>query len=107
MKGGLAGLMKQAQKMKTDFEDAQEELSHLEVTGESGGGMVKVVMTGQHNVQGIEIDSIVMQEDKEMLEDLLTAAINDAVRKVEKNTRDKMTGVAGSIGLPEGIKLPF
>ena len=97
MKGGLANLMKQAQKMKTDFEDAQNELADLEVSGESGGGMVKVIMTGRHDVRGVEIDPVVMQEDKEMLEDLLAAAINDSVRKVEKTSQEKMAGLTGGL----------
>jgi hypothetical protein len=107
MKGGLGNLMKQAQKMKTDFEDAQKELADLEVTGESGGGMVKVVMTGRHDVRRVEIDPTLMSEDKEMLEDLVAAAVNDAVRKVENVSQDKMTGLTGGLGLPAGLKLPF
>ena len=107
MKGGLGNLMKQAQKMKTDFEDAQKELADLEVSGESGGGMVKVMMTGRHDVRRVEIDPSLMSEDKEMLEDLVAAAVNDAVRKVENVSQDKMAGLTGGLGLPAGIKLPF
>ena len=107
MKGGLGNLMKQAQKMKTDFEEAQKELADLEVSGESGGGMVKVIMTGRHDVRRVEIDPSLMSEDKEMLEDLVAAAVNDAVRKVENVSQDKMAGLTGGLGLPAGIKLPF
>ncbi|RKZ85840.1 MAG: YbaB/EbfC family nucleoid-associated protein [Candidatus Parabeggiatoa sp. nov. 1] len=107
MKGGLGNLMKQAQKMKTDFEEAQKELADLEVSGESGGGMVKVIMTGRHDVRRVEIDPSLMSEDKEMLEDLVAAAVNDAVRKVEMEGKDKMEGLTGGLGLPPGIKLPF
>ena len=107
MKGGLAGLMKQAQRMKSDFEDAQKELAEMEITGESGGGMVKVIMTGRHDVRSVEIDSTLMGEDKEMLEDLMAAAVNDAVRKVEKASQEKLSGLTGGLGLPSGLKLPF
>ncbi|OQY50441.1 MAG: YbaB/EbfC family nucleoid-associated protein [Candidatus Parabeggiatoa sp. nov. 2] len=105
MKGGLANLMKQAQK---NFEDAQKELADLEIIGESGGGMVRVFMTGRRDVQRVELDPALMSEDKEMLEDLVAAAVNDAVRKVEKVSQDKLAGLAGGLGLPTtGIKLPF
>ncbi|EDN67669.1 conserved hypothetical protein [Beggiatoa sp. PS] len=107
MKGGLANLMKQAQKIKTDFEDAQKELANIEIIGESGGGMVRIFMTGRHDVQRVEIDNTLMTEDKEMLEDLVAASVNDAVRKVEKISQEKLSGLAGGFGLPEGIKLPF
>lgn len=107
MKNGLAGIMKQAQKMKSDFEDAQKELASMEITGESGGGMVKIIMTGRHDVKRVEIEPELMSEDKEMLEDLVAAAINDAVRKVEKTSQEKLSGLAGGMNLPEGIKLPF
>ncbi len=104
---GLAGLMKQAQKMKGELETAQKELADLEVTGESGGGMVKIVMTGRHDVRRVEIEPTLLKEDKEMLEDLVGAAINDAVRKVESSSHDKFSGLAGGLGLPNGFKLPF
>lgn len=107
MKGGLSGLMKQAQKMKSDFENAQQELANMEIIGESGGGMVKVIMTGRHDVQRVEIDPALIAEDKEMLEDLVAAAINDAVRKVESISQDKLSGLTGGLGLPNGFKLPF
>ncbi|HAI68271.1 MAG TPA: YbaB/EbfC family nucleoid-associated protein [Gammaproteobacteria bacterium] len=107
MKSGLGSLMKQAQKMKTDFQDAQKELAHLEIIGESGGGMVRVSMTGRHDVRRVEIDPTLMGEDKEMLEDLVAAAINDAVRKVEKTSQEKLAGLTGGLTLPEGMKIPF
>ena len=105
MKGGLANLMKQAQK---NFEDAQKELADLEIIGESGGGMVRVFMTGRRDVQRVELDPALMSEDKEMLEDLVAAAVNDAVHKAEKVSQDKLAGLAGGLGLPTtGVKLPF
>lgn len=107
MKGGLGNIMKQAQKMQADMQEAQEELANLEVTGESGAGLVKVLMTGRHDVRRVEIDTAVMGDDKEMLEDLVAAAVNDAVRKVEKTSQDRMAGLAGGMGLPPGFKLPF
>ncbi len=105
MKSGLGGLMKKAQKIQTDFQQAQEELADMEITGESGGGMVKVTMTGRHDVRRVDIDSELMKEEKEMLEDLIAAAINDAVRRVEKNSQDKLSNLAGGLGLPDGLKL--
>ena len=107
MKGALAGLMKQAQQMQENLQKAQEELSRMEITGESGGGMVKVVMTGRHDVRRVNIDPSLMEDDKEMLEDLLAAAVNDAVRKVERASQEKMGGLTGGLNLPIGIKLPF
>ena len=107
MKNGLAGIMKQAQKMKSDFEDAQKELANMEITGESGGGMIKILMTGRHDVRRVEIEPDLMNEDKEMLEDLVAAAINDAVRKVEKTSQERLSGLAGGMSLPEGMKFPF
>jgi len=106
MKGALSGLMKQAQQMQENLQKAQEELAQLEITGESGGGMVKVVMTGRHDVRRVNIDSTLM-DDQEMLEDLIAAAVNDAVRKVERASQEKMGGLAGGLNLPGGIKLPF
>ena len=107
MKGGLGNLMKQAQKMQAEMQKSQEELANMEITGESGGGLVKVVMTGRHDVRRVEIDAALMGDDKEMLEDLVAAAVNDAVRKVEKTSKEKMAGLAGGMGLPPGFKLPF
>ncbi|MCL6417271.1 YbaB/EbfC family nucleoid-associated protein [Aestuariirhabdus sp. Z084] len=107
MKGGMGNLMKQAQKMQEQMQKAQEELANAEVTGESGAGLVKVLMTGRHDVKRVQLDDSLLQEDKEILEDLLAAAVNDAVRKVEKNTQEKMAGVTGGMNLPDGFKMPF
>lgn len=107
MKGGLGNLMKQAQKMQENMQKAQEDLANMEVEGQSGGGMVTVIMTGRHDVKRVSIDNSLMQDDKEMLEDLVAAAINDAVRKIEHETKEKMSGMAGGLSLPPGMKLPF
>lgn len=107
MKSGLGNLMKQAQQMQETLQKAQEELATLEVTGESGGGLVTVVMTGRHEVRRVSVDDSLLSDDKDMLEDLIAAAINDAVRKVERTTQDKFAGLAGGMGLPGNIKLPF
>lgn len=107
MKGGLSELMKQAQQMQANLQKAQEELANLEVTGQAGGGMVTVVMTGRHDLRRVSIDDSLMQEDKEMLEDLLAAAVNDAVRQLEKESQEKMSGLAGGMNLPPGFKMPF
>ncbi len=106
-KGGMGNLMKQAQKIQEDMQKVQEELANAEVSGESGAGMVKVTMTGRHDVKGVWIDPDLLQEDKEMLEDLLAAAVNDAVRKVENNNKEKMAEMSSSMGLPEGFRMPF
>lgn len=107
MKGQLGDLMKQAQEMQERLQKMQEELANTEVTGESGAGMVKVLMTGRHDVRRVQIDDSLLSEDKEVLEDLLAAAVNDAVRRVEQNNKDKMGGLASGINLPPGFKLPF
>ncbi|MCH8959470.1 MAG: YbaB/EbfC family nucleoid-associated protein [Proteobacteria bacterium] len=107
MKAQLGQLMRQAQQMQENLKKAQDELSQLEVTGESGGGMVKVTMSCKHDVRRVDIDSILLDDDKDMLEDLIAAAVNDACRKVEKTTQEKMSGLAGGMGLPPGINLPF
>lgn len=107
MKGSITDLMQQAQKMQADLQKKQEELANAEVRGEAGAGMVKVTMTGRHDVKRVEIDDAVLGEDKEVLEDLLAAAVNDAVRKVEAHNRDAMSGLASGLNLPEGFKLPF
>lgn len=107
MKGGLGGLMKQAQKMQENIQKAQEELANMEVTGQAGGGLVSVVMTGRHDVRRVAVDQSLMEEDKEMLEDLLAAAVNDAVRQVERETQERMSGMTAGMGLPPGMKLPF
>jgi len=105
-KGGMAELMKQAQKVQEDMKKAQEELEQAEVTGEAGAGMVKVVMNGRHDVRKVHIDSSLMGEDKEMLEDLLAAAVNDAVRRIEEQQREKMSGLAGGLNIPPGFNMP-
>ena len=99
--------MKQAQAMQDKMQKAQQELANLEVTGESGAGLVKVTMTGNHNVRRVSIDDSLMQDDKEMVEDLVAAAINDAVRRVEEANKAKMAAVTGGMQLPPGFKMPF
>lgn len=106
MKGNIAGLLQQAQKMQQEMQKAQEELASLEVTGSSGGGMVEVRMNGKHAVRSVTIDPS-LQDDLEMLEDLLAAAVNDAVNRVEEAMRERMAGVTQGINLPPGMKLPF
>ena len=106
MKGGIAGLMKQAQQMQERMARAQEELALIEVEGQSGAGMVRVLMTCKHDVRRVSGDASVM-DDKEMLEDLIAAAMNDAVRKVEAATQEKMSGFTAGMQLPPGMKLPF
>ncbi len=107
MKGGIGNLMKQAQKMQADMAKAQEEMANIEVTGQSGGGMVTVVMTCRHDVKRVSIDDSLLSDDKDMLEDLIAAAVNDAVRQVEKTSSEKMSGMTAGLNLPGGMKLPF
>lgn len=107
MKGGIGQLMKQAQKMQADMQKAQEEMARLTVTGESGAGMVRITMTCRHEVQGLDIDSSLLGDDKDMLEDLIVAAFNDAVRRVESTVQEKFAGMASGMNLPPGMKLPF
>ena len=107
MKNQLAGLMKQAQQMQENMKKAQEELANIEVEGQSGAGMVKVVMTCRHDVKRVTIDESLMKDDKEMLEDLVAAAMNDAVRRVETTVQEKMSGVTAGMPLPPGFKMPF
>ena len=107
MKGGIGQLMKQAQQMQANMKKAQEEMASLTVVGESGAGMVRVTMTCQHQVQKIDIDDSMIGDDKEMLEDLVAAAVNDATRKVEQTVQDKFSGMASGLNLPPGMKLPF
>lgn len=107
MKDGLGNIMKQAQKMQENLQKAQEEIASMEIIGQSGAGLVKVTMTGRHDVKKLEIDPSLLSDDKEMLEDLIAAAINDANRRVESATQEKMSGLAGGMGLPPGMKLPF
>ncbi len=106
MKGGIAGLMKQAQQMQENMKKAQEELARVEVEGQSGAGMVKVLMTCAHEVRRVSIDAGVM-DDKEMLEDLVAAAINDAMRRAEQLSQERMSGFTSGLNLPAGMKLPF
>lgn len=107
MKGQLGDLMKQAQQMQEQMQKVQEELANAEVTGESGAGLVKIVMTGRHDVRRVTIDDTLMTEDKEVLEDLLAAAVNDAVRRVERSNQEKMGSLTAGINLPPGFKMPF
>lgn len=107
MKGGLGNLMKQAQEMQANMQKAQEELARLEISGQSGGGLVTVIMTGKHEVRRVSIDDSLLGDDKDMLEDLVAAAINDAVHKVESTTQERLAGLTGGLNLPAGMKLPF
>jgi nucleoid-associated protein EbfC len=107
MKGQIGQLMRQAQQMQENLEKAQQELAALEVVGEAGGGMVKATMSCRHEVRGIVIDQALIGDDKEMLEDLVAAAVNDALRKVERSVQEKYAGMTSGLGLPAGMKLPF
>ena len=108
MKGNIGNMMKQAQQLQANMQRAQAEIAQLEVTGEAGGGMAKVVMTGKHEVRRVTIDpSIVSSDDKDMLEDLIAAAVNDAVRRVETTVQEKMGAVTAGLPLPPGFKMPF
>ncbi len=107
MKGSITELMQQAQNMQAELQKAQEEMAKAEVRGEAGAGLVTVLMTGRHDVKRVCIDDAVLSENKEVLEDLLAAAVNDAVRKVEARNRDAMSGLASGFKLPPGFKLPF
>jgi DNA-binding YbaB/EbfC family protein len=107
MKPNLGQLMRQAQQLQENMQKAQQQLAALEVTGESGGGMVKVVMNGRHEVRRVEIDPTVAASDREMLEDLVAAAVNDATRRVGEAVQQHMAGAMGGMQLPPGMKLPF
>ena len=107
MKGGLGGLMKQAQQMQENMKKVQDQLATLEVEGQAGAGMVKIVMTCRHDVKRVTVDPSLMQDDKEMLEDLVAAAVNDAVRKVEATVQEKMSAITAGMPLPPGFKMPF
>ena len=107
MKAGIGQLMKQAQEMQANMKKAQEEMASITVIGESGAGMVKITMTCRHQVQSVEIDDTLVGDDKEMLEDLIVAAFNDSIRKVEKTVQEKFSGMASGMSLPPGMKLPF
>jgi nucleoid-associated protein EbfC len=106
-KGQIAGLMKQAQAMQDNLKKAQDQIALLEVEGQSGAGLVKVLMTGKHDVKRVTIDPSLLADDKDMLEDLVAAAINDAVRKVEATTQERMSAATAGMPLPPGMKLPF
>jgi DNA-binding YbaB/EbfC family protein len=107
MKGGLGNLMRQAQQMQETMQKAQAELAELEVTGEAGAGMVKIVLNGRHEAKRIAIEPKLLGEDKDMLEDLVLAAFNDAVRKLAARTQEKYAGLMSGLNLPPGMKLPF
>ena len=107
MKGGLGNLMRQAQQMQETMKKAQAELAELEVTGESGAGMVKVTLNGHHEAKNVTIEPKLLAEDKDMLEDLLVAAVNDAVRKIAARSQEKYSGLMSGLNLPPGMKLPF
>ena len=107
MKGGIGQLMKQAQQMQADMKKAQEEMASITVIGESGAGSVRVTMNCKHQVERVEIDDSLIGDDKDMLEDLVVAAFNDAQRKVEETVQEKFSGLAGGLNLPPGMKLPF
>jgi DNA-binding YbaB/EbfC family protein len=107
MKGGLGNLMKQAQKMQADMQKAQEELAKTEIQGQAGGGMVKITINGKHEVRRVEIDDALVDDDKEMLEDLIAAAMNDAVHKLEDHSKEQMANLTAGINLPPGMNLPF
>ncbi|MDE2195665.1 MAG: YbaB/EbfC family nucleoid-associated protein [Gammaproteobacteria bacterium] len=107
MKGGLGSLMQQAQQLQENMQKAREELALMQVTGQAGGGMVTVVMTGRHEVRRVNIDGRLMGDDQGMLEDLITAAVNDAVNRVETATRERFSGLTAGLALPDGMQLPF
>ena len=107
MRGNIGNMMKQAQALQENMQKAQAEIAQMQITGESGGGMVKVTISGKHEVSRVQIEPAVIGEDREMLEDLITAAVNDAVHRVESATQAKMAAAMGGISLPPGMKLPF
>lgn len=107
MKGGIGNLMKQAQKMQEDMQRAQEEIANMEIEGQSGGGLVKVVMNGQHELRKVSIDDSLVGDDKDMLEDLVAAAVNDAAHKLAEASQSKLSGLTNGMELPAGMKLPF
>ena len=107
MRGNIGNMMKQAQLVQENMKQMQEKLASLEVEGQAGAGLVKVIMTCRHAVKSISIDDSLVGDDKEMLEDLIVAAMNDVVRRVESTTQEKMTELTGGLGLPPGFKLPF
>ncbi|SES70072.1 YbaB/EbfC family nucleoid-associated protein [Thorsellia anophelis] len=106
-KAGMGGLLKQAQQMQEKMQQMQAEIAQLEVTGESGAGMVKVTLNGAHNCKRVEIDQSLMEDEKELLEDLIAAAINDAARRIDETQKEKMASISGGMQLPPGMKFPF
>ncbi|MEN9432838.1 MAG: hypothetical protein RLZZ422_427 [Pseudomonadota bacterium] len=107
MKGGLGNLMKQAQKMQENMQKAQQEVAELEITGQSGGGLVTVVITGRHECKRVTIDPSLFEDDKDMIEDLVAAAFNDAAQRLDERTKELMAGATAGMQLPAGMKLPF
>lgn len=107
MKGGMGNLMKQAQKMQEDMQRMQEEIANLQIEGQSGGGLVKVVMNGQHELASVAIDDSLVGDDKDMLEDLVAAAVNDATQKLAAASKERLGGITSGLDLPPGMKLPF
>lgn len=107
MKGGIGNLMKQAQKMQEDMQKAQEEIASMEIEGQSGGGLVTVIMNGQHELRRVSIDDSLVGDDKDMLEDLVAAAVNDASQRLAAASKDKLSGLTNGMELPPGMKLPF
>ena len=107
MKGGIGNMMKQAQQLQANLQKAQAEIAAMEVTGESGGGMVKVTINGRHEAKRVQIDPSVPLDDREMVEDLVAAAINDATQRLEAASQQRMAGLMGGMNLPPGLKLPF
>jgi len=107
MKGGIGNLMKQAQQLQANMQKAQAEIAAMEITGESGGGMVKVTINGRHEAKRVQIDPSVPMDDREMVEDLVAAAFNDAVHRLESASQERMAGLMGGMNLPPGMKLPF
>ena len=107
LKGGLGGLMKQAQKMQEDMQKAQQEIAAIEITGQSGGGLVSVVLNGRNECKRVSIDQSLFDDDKDMIEDLVTAAFNDAAHKIDEASKERMANVTAGMPLPPGMKLPF
>jgi DNA-binding YbaB/EbfC family protein len=107
MKGGIGNLMKQAQKMQEDMQRAQEEIANMEIEGQSGGGLVKVIMNGQHELRKVSIDDSLVGDDKDMLEDLVAAAVNDASHRLAAASKEKLSGLTSGLELPPGMKMPF
>lgn len=107
MKGGIGNLMKQAQKMQEDMQKVQQEIAEMEIEGQSGGGLIKVVMNGRHELLKVAIDDSLVGDEREMLEDLIAAAVNDATHKVEAASKEKMGNVTSGLNLPDGMQMPF